>query len=93
MGAMSAVSGPPSGIAVIGSSVGRPVTQVHTSDLHEQKKVHSFSASLAFLDKACDLSLRKSEHYSLKSDSSESKRLLHHSIEKPKNSVNLSITV
>ena len=41
MGVESAVSGTPSGIAVIGSSVGRPVTQVHSNDFHEQKMVYS----------------------------------------------------
>ena len=46
MGAVSAASGTPSGIAVIGSSVGLPVTQVHSSDLYEQKKVHPFFASM-----------------------------------------------
>ena len=42
MGAESALSGTPSGIAVIGSSVSRPVTQVHYNDLHEQKKFIHF---------------------------------------------------
>ena len=44
-------------------------------DLDEQNKVHPFSAFMDFLDRERDVSLRKSERYSLKLDSSsKSKR-------------------